>query len=119
MKAFLIASLLIFGLSANAKDIFRIEIGQDYNNYSNQELKQRIWRLENAVEQLQVQVFNLKHSDTRKNQVESWSCTIKAMGEDFIATGNSKATAKANVIKECKKGNGGDGFFCKNPKCEQ
>ncbi len=114
MKITVLLTILLTNL-AMSQSIFRIEIGDDYKNHSNKELKRRIWRLERAVAQLQDKVFDLQTQGSRSQK--TWICTLSAMGENYSAAGETKAIAKAKVLKECSKK--GDSFFCKNPKCEQ
>jgi hypothetical protein len=112
-------SLAITLLTLNqvsAREIFRIEIGKDYGSYSDKELRERIWRLENAVFQLQQKVFQLQNSPY--SSTNTWVCTLKALNDNFSATGATKAVAKMRVIEKCSKSRG-DSFFCKDPKCEQ
>lgn len=118
MKNILIALLLIVSVQSSAREIVRIEIGQDYNKYSERETKERIWKLEQAVWQLQQEVFKLKE-DRSAPPLHTWACTIKAMGETYTKTGPTKAVATAAVVDDCKAARNGDGFFCKNPVCEE
>lgn len=117
MKLFVLLLLTFYAPQLTAKDIIKIEIGKDYNKYTNTELRERIWRLENAVWQLQREVFKLKQSD-KGNTVDTWVCTLSAMGDHFSASGPTKAAAKSEVINKCSEKRG-DGFFCKEPKCEK
>ena len=118
MKILLILSIFFgFSASLNAEDIFRIEIGKDYQNYSDSDLRRRVWQLERAVWQLQQRIFQLESS--KQLPSDSWICTIKAMGDNYVGTGGSKAVATANAFEKCKTARSGDSFFCKDPKCEQ
>ena len=113
----MIAVVLGFSLNLRAEEIFRIEIGKDYQNYSDSDLRRRVWELERAVWQLQQRVFQLEAN--KAPTADSWVCTIKAMGDSYVGTGATKAVAISNAMDKCKSGRGGDGFFCKDPKCEQ
>ncbi|HUP57202.1 MAG TPA: hypothetical protein VM598_07095 [Bdellovibrionota bacterium] len=122
MRVFLIA--MAFALAApallspaHADGVFKIEIGRDYSKYSNTDLQRRVWELERAVWQLQQQVFQLASAPAQA--ADTWACTISAMGGNYTGTGPSKATAAAKAIENCKKERADDGFFCKNPRCEQ
>lgn len=97
--------------------IFRVEVGDDYKKYSNSDLQRRVWELERAVFQLQQRVFEMEMAGAAP--LETWSCTITAFGSPYIGTGETKAIASANALESCKAGNRGDGFHCKNVKCEQ
>ncbi len=119
---FILTSVFCFS-AAHAENVFRIEIGKDYQKYSQADLQKRVWDLERAVFQLQQKVFQLEVSNASAPvasvQADSWICTIHAAGDVFTGTGGSKAVATAKAVAACKGGNDGDGFFCKNPKCEQ
>jgi hypothetical protein len=101
--------------AAQAEEVFKIQIGKDYSSYSDQDLRRRVWELERAVWQLQQRVFQLE-ADRAQAPVDSWVCTVTAMGDTYTGTGPSKAMATANSIENCRKARG-DGFFCKNPQC--
>lgn len=117
MKVFTLI-ILLFSFQSNAIEVIKIEAGDDYKNYSNKDLKKRIWRLEKAVWQLQQKVFQLEgQSQNSSSNGDTWVCMISAMGDKYSATGGSKAVATHNVIEKCTKARG-DGFFCKSPKCE-
>jgi len=104
--------------TASAESIFRIEVGKDYKNYSTGDLQRRVWELERAVWQLQQRVYQIEAAKPTA-AVDTWVCTITAMGTAYTGTGASKALATAKAVENCKTGSNGDGFFCKNPQCEQ
>jgi hypothetical protein len=112
------AALFLFNTPLSADEIFRIEIGKDYKNYSNTDLQRRVWELERAVWQLQQRVYQIEATKAVAT-VDTWVCTVTAMGTAFTGTGGSKAIATSRSIESCKSANKGDGFFCKNPTCEQ
>lgn len=103
-------------LPAQADPVFRIEIGKDYEKYSNAELQRRVWQLERAVFQLQQKVFELQANGAPAQ--ESWVCTVEAMGTPYTATAPTKAAAKSKAIENCKSARQ-SGFHCRDPKCEQ
>lgn len=115
--------LLLFTLPAYSEDLVKIEIGTDYKNYSTSELQRRVWELERAVNQLQVRMAVLETKQAQLASVpaasDSWICKVTAMGTDYIGTGATKAIATQTAVDKCKMGRGGDGFFCKDPKCDQ
>jgi len=120
MKVFIAVVLLFTSVAAGAEDVFRIEIGKKHEKYSNADLQRRVWELERAVWQLQRQVFQLAaNGHSPPPTPETWVCTIEARGNIFTGTGASKALAKVKSIENCKGGNGGNAFFCDDPKCEQ
>lgn len=120
MKLICALLLLVAASAVHADEVFRIEIGKDYSRYSQSDLQRRVWDLERAVFQLQQQVFKLETNKVVAAPTsDSWICTIKAMGGTYTGTGGSKAVATAKAVESCKAGRGGDGFFCKDAKCEQ
>ena len=113
----LLIAFFIFSTQVSAEEVYRIEIGREHQRYSESDLQRRVWELERAVSQLQQKVFQLETS--KPQTVDTYVCTINAMGEDYIGTGGSEAVATAAAIKDCKAGRKGDGFFCKDPKCKK
>ena len=106
LTATLIISLNPFGFSsAQAITPIRIEVGKDYEGYSNEELRRRVWQLERAVSQLQDQVFELAIRDgsTRINipTTAMWTCTIQSFGKTHVSTGMTKAAAQADALRKC------------------
>ena len=112
---------VIVGTASSAEEVFKIQIGKDPQHYSDADLRRRVWELERAVWQLQQRVFQLEAGQAAAPVVgpDSWACTVEAMGETYPGTGGSKAVAGTRAIEACKAARGGDGFFCKNPKCSQ
>jgi len=114
----IVLCVLCFGLSnSSAEQIFRIEVGSDYNSYSQSDLKRRVWELERAVFQLQQRVFQLETGKETPTP-DSWVCTISVFGKTYTGTGGTKAVAKARSIESCQA-KGEQGTFCHDPKCEQ
>lgn len=114
LLAFITFALL--STSVKAEEVFRIEIGKDYHRYSQSDLQRRVWELEKAVSQLQARVFQMEAKPQPTN--DSWVCTIKAMSDSYMGTGPTKAMATSKAMEKCRQERG-DGFFCKDPKCEQ
>lgn len=100
----LIATLLVllFSTSAIAKDIIIIKPGSDYSNYSNAELRRRIWELEKAVWQLQQRVFALETDQATENN-NPYTCYIRAFTKTFTSTAATKTKALTDVISQCSK----------------
>ena len=117
VKKFVAFLLLTFvAVTAYSEEIFKIEVGRDYKKYSNNDLQRRVWELERAVWQLQQKIYHLEtHKPTAA--VDTWVCTIDAMGNTYTGTGPSKAIATMKAVESCKAGNNGSGFFCKDAKC--
>lgn len=121
----ILSLILLIGVKSNAgevsggyhSDIFRIEVGKNYKDYSKSDLQRRVWELERAVFQLQQEVFKMQMTSTEP--LQTWACTVKALGNVYTGTGETKAIASVNAIESCKAGNRGDGFHCKKPACEQ
>lgn len=98
---FILASLgILFCGPTFAEDVFRIEVGRDYNHYSNDELRRRVWELERAVSQLQSRVFQLEVNESRP-QKNPWTCTIQSFGKTHVSNADTKASALAKVLKKC------------------
>jgi hypothetical protein len=114
MKFLVVMFLLMSNVYADK--IIKIEIGKDYKNYSTEELRQRVWRLEKAVWQLQRRVFELE-ATSQNSEKKDWICKITAMGQTYTGIGGSRAVAEAYAYENCKKGQKGSTFFCKVPKC--
>lgn len=101
----------------NGRSIVRIEIGDDRDD---REILMRVRRLEEAVRDLQDQVYQLQSQPQRR---EIWVCS----GEMFsIGSVIGKATtmgeAKVNAMNDCRRKNrGSDSIFCKQADliCEQ
>jgi hypothetical protein len=113
---------LIFVSASQAEEVYKIRVEKDFRSrdYSDNDMKRRIWELERAVWQLQQRVFQLESKDTvivAPSPADGWVCTVDAMGDKYAATGASKAVASFNAIEKCRAERK-DGFFCKNPKCE-
>ena len=119
MRLFVVLMTLLVSAPLSAETVFKIEVGKDYKNYSQSDLQRRVWELERAVWQLQQRIYDIEATKPAAAAAETWVCTVQAMGNTFTGTGASRATATAKSIENCKLGNNGDGFFCKNPKCEQ
>lgn len=106
-KLLLFGLLTLIGFSAASKDVYKIEIGDNYERYSEKELRRRIWQLERAVAQLQQQVFQLaiNNQNNNGNSVGMggalWTCQISAFTDTFVASGTTKASALAQVLKKC------------------
>lgn len=113
------AIFLLLAVPARSEEVFRIQVGGDYQRYSHSDLQRRVWELERAVSQLQNRVFQLEASAKPSGSGDTWLCTVTAMGDTFTGTGGSKAVAQAEAIKSCKNARNGDGFFCAVKKCEQ
>ncbi|MBL7689448.1 MAG: hypothetical protein JNJ49_15535 [Bdellovibrionaceae bacterium] len=118
--AAIVVTVLTFGSMAKAEEVFRIEVGRDYNNYSQRDLQRRVWELERAVQQLQARVFQLEYSRVAApapKPVDTWICKVNAMGVTYSGTGATKAVAEQAAIEDCKAK--AEDFFCKDAKCSQ
>ncbi len=122
--AFAMLAVLVSGSLVSAEEVFRIEVGSDYNRYSQRDLQRRVWELERAVAQLQSRVFALELSRATSPvptatppALETWICKVTAMGVTYTGTGASKAVAEHKAMETCKEK--ADDFFCKEAKCAQ
>jgi len=88
------------------RNVFKIEIGSDYHGYSKKELRQRVWKLERAVYQLQEQVFQLAIDNSHASHGHNknlWSCHMQSFGKTFTSSGRTKASAIAQILQKCSK----------------
>lgn len=85
-----------------ASEPIRIEIGKNYEGYSNAELRRRVWTLERAVSQLQDQIFQLAIRDGSSGRERAdWTCQMASFGKTLVASGGTRASALAQVLKKC------------------
>jgi hypothetical protein len=117
---------------AHAEDVFRIEIGREDSRRrpkgpSNEDLQQRIWQLERAVDQLQRKVFQLSMEQPRPAPTvtvvpaTTTTCILKAeIGGTFTSTQTSEGAARAQVLKDCADKTN-DSIFCeeRRVKCSK
>jgi hypothetical protein len=92
---------ILFGIlivaPAFGQSIIRIEVGKRGNGAD----ADRIYRLEQAVEQLQKKVFDLEKGSVT-NEKDKTTCYIKtAFDGTFTATEATETAARANVMKQC------------------
>lgn len=84
--------------------VFRIEVGQDYERYSPTDLKRRVWELERAVAQLQAQVFHLTMNNMPPMpQANPYTCRISVFGKTYDETRSTKTAALVAVVKKCSE----------------
>lgn len=98
---FVLLSLLVaFSPRAQAgDDIFRIEIGKSSGG-SDRELRERVWMLERAVDQLQRKVFQLENEGGGRGGYTT--CYIKTTFDGtFSATEPTETAAKAKAMERC------------------
>jgi hypothetical protein len=104
-----LCALTIVSTTSKAETI-KIQAGHDYHGYSNEELRKRVWNLEQAVAKLQDQVFQLAMNNSNnagsnfngnQPQNNAWTCHMESFGKTFVSSGNTKASALAQVLKKC------------------
>lgn len=126
MKKFILSAVVcLTALPVFAIDPIRIEIGQNYDRYSNDELRRRVYDLERAVAQLQAEVFHLSLKDrmnpkTTANPTaptKEWTCTLQAFGSTHVGEGKTRSKALAKVLKKCSDAS--DAIHCResDAKC--
>lgn len=104
---------------AGPRDVFKIEIGKNYDSYSNNELRRRVWELERAVRQLQDQVFHLSMNQGRPGHGgNQWTCMIQSFGKTFTSTRSTKSAATAKVLKDCSANSNAIHCDAKNVSCD-
>ena len=124
------------GISINTRDIVRVDIGPDedevprqgidqvgYLTENNRNLRRRVRRLEQALRQMQDQIYRLEDSNARPMVVAAepqreFTCYIKTTFKGTVfGKGSSEMEAKAKALKSCD--DVGGGFSCEdgNAKC--
>ena len=88
---------------AGFEAVFVIKPKESSTNYSNEDLKMRIWELEKAVFQLQQKVFALELNGANQAPKVKYTCYMSVFGKTFTATDESEMKAKANTISDCSK----------------
>lgn len=121
----MLVALLPLTTQATPREVFKIEIGQDYEKYSTTELRRRVWELERAVYQLQEQVFQLAMENNKRPKYahgyghkKTWTCTIQSFGKTYSSTNDSKGAAKAEVLKDCSSATNAMHCDREEVKCE-
>lgn len=108
----IITLTFLFTPPSNANQVIRIEIGDKYKNYSQEELRKRVWQLERAVYQLQDKVYELS---SKPVPTETWTCYIKSFGKTYSATSSSKTKSEAEVMQKCSEDS--HSMHCNKVKC--
>ncbi len=100
IKMILLALIFILPSVGMSREVFKIEIGSNYERYSKKELRRRVWELERAVAQLQDQVFHLSMSQNQY-QPEEWTCHMQSFGKTHMASARTRGKALALVMSKC------------------
>ena len=115
------AMLVLFSMPSFAADpVFRINVGQDYNRYSNEELRRRVYDLERAVYQMQQRIYNLETAPVQPIVVappleKPWTCSLlDNFGGMHMSTSQTRTQAEALTMQDCVKEK--DAMFCKAEK---
>jgi len=102
MKSLLTVLVLLLPFQVHAIEPVRIEFGQSYNGYTNEELRRRVWTLERAVAQLQSQVFQLAMNNVgAPPSAAMWTCEMQSFGKTHTATEPTRMSAMSKVLKKC------------------
>ena len=118
-----IALLTLFSLPSFAGDpVFRIRAGDDYNRYSNEELRRRVYDLERAVYQLQQRIYNLEAAPPQPQAVivapppeKPFTCSLEDnFGQMHMATAITKTLAEAETLAKCSRNQ--NSMFCKRDR---
>lgn len=128
MKVLMTAFFLLFSTlsfsQVNGSGVISIGNGQTTigitvgNNTPNQDqLVQRMLRLERAVRDLQNQVYHLSMSDMP--QTTLFECRIDAFGKIYRGEGDTRNVAKSNARKSCEAER--NSMFCgdEDMNCDQ
>lgn len=97
------------------RTIVGISVGEGRAN--REQLTRRILRLEQAVRDLQIQVYNLSQSDLPSR--ERWECKVTAFSDTYFGRGNSQNLARSNAQRACLEKR--SSMFCKDDdiRCSQ
>ena len=116
-----VALLTLFSLPSFAGDpVFRIRAGDDYNRYSNEELRRRVYDLERAVYQLQQRIYNLEAAPPPPVIVapppeRPWTCSLQDnFGQMHIFTAQTRSLAEAETLSKCAQNQ--NAMFCKRDR---
>ncbi len=90
---------------------------------SNRDLERRIWRLERAVQELQMKVYNLQNQQTMPalqaiqivNQ-KRYFCKTTPFMRTFKSYGPTQMEARERVVSECSAAH--NEMHCRDVKCE-
>jgi len=111
--------VLLYALPLWAEDIYRIEVEK---NSSNGDLKKRVQRLEQAVDQLQRKVFDLENSKQAAVPTSNFkTCFIKTPFDGtFTGSEPTEAAARASALEKCNH-KAKNNIYCeeKELKCEK
>lgn len=108
MAVCVLSGVLLVPQNAQAQSgldgVIRIQVGRNDGGVSNDELRQRVWHLEQAVQQLQMRVFSLEATGAGKFPAapSMVTCFVKTPFKGtFSATEATETAAKAAVIQKC------------------
>lgn len=103
MKSLIIFTILCFCVQAKAIEPVRIDLDKSYDKYTNEELRRRVWQLERAVAQLQDQVLQLAAHQGTASVITpaTWTCQMQSFAKTLVASGTTRASALAQVLKKC------------------
>lgn len=115
-------------ISLDAKDIIRIEIGKDDEPVgrsnsdlmeTNRQLRRRVHRLEQALRQVQDQIYRLEERPVAAIALpKEVTCYIKTTFKGTVSgSGGSEAEARAKALKACDDVDGGFSCEDRNVKC--
>lgn len=101
----------------NGRTTVRINVGDSRDD---RDMLKRVYRLEQAVRDLQEQVYKLQSQPTRRNVVVC-SAEFFSVGS-VLAKGGTRVEAMAHLLQECRN-RGGSKIFCEeddadNLRCE-
>ncbi|MGE0631914.1 MAG: hypothetical protein AB7O96_05875 [Pseudobdellovibrionaceae bacterium] len=101
MKTLLL--VLFFSVSTQAADPIKIEPGADPEKYTVEELKKRVWQLEQAVQQMQSQNAAIIAAAPKPEDPTKWKCTLKVSGHSLDGAGPTRYGAVKDVLRKCRE----------------
>ncbi len=107
----------------DGSQVLEIRVGSE--KATSAEMSSRIRDLEEAVYELQHRLYAIERDDHHRSDRDGdnnqkgpeWSCTIDAMGEQFIGVGKTRALAEKKAVDDCKVSQ--RPFFCRDAVCSK
>jgi hypothetical protein len=98
----------------NGQSTVGISVGS--SNATTNQLTQRVLLLEQAVRDLQIQVYNLTLNDL-PTTADLFECSVSAFGKTYFGEGDTENLARSNARKACLAKE--SDMFCRDIKCSK
>lgn len=100
-------SVLFFSFSGGAAEpaAVKIEPGANPEKYTNEELRRRVFQLEQAVLQLQTQAATAPAvvAPPPDPKAKTWTCVLKVADQTLEGAGPSRYESVKAVLKKCRE----------------